>query len=80
MIWPDSRLAELVTAIEEGQPVDFDRLAALQMADIVNCGSEFAKDAVLFQEQEDRIVEQYFNTGEWPSSERIGGEKERAVG
>jgi hypothetical protein len=47
----NSRLTQLITDIEHGRPVDYDRLAALQTLETVQVGRLFLADAIDWQEE-----------------------------
>lgn len=54
----ESRLTRLIEDVENGRPVDFDRLAALQTLDVAQIGRLFLAEAIDFQESEDLRYEQ----------------------
>lgn len=59
MITTPDRVGEAIAAIERGEQVDWQRLANLQLLDLVHAGRMFVEDAIRFQETEyDRAASQ----------------------
>lgn len=56
MITTPNRLAQIRTALESGQAVDFERIAALQAMDLVIAGRQFVEEAAKFQEDTDDSI------------------------
>jgi len=63
MIVTPNRVLELRNAIERGDPIDFGKLATLQLLDIVIAGRIAVESAVLAQEAEDERIREQFTTG-----------------
>jgi len=53
MIMTPNRLEGIVDALEKGDPVDYSRVADLQVLDLVIAGRKHVEQAIQFQEQED---------------------------
>ncbi len=56
MITSPNRLKDIVEALEKGEPVDYGRVATLQVFDIAIAGRQAVEDAVRFQETEDERI------------------------
>lgn len=61
MIKTPDRIGELVAAIERGEPVNFEKVAALQALDLVQVGRRFVEEAIT---EHERCDEQIRTVGE----------------
>lgn len=55
------RITQLVAAIEQGQSVDFRRLALLQSLDVAAAGEQFAADVAAAERAADDEFERFAN-------------------
>ncbi len=61
MITTPNRLEGVVESLEKGEPVDYKRVAQLQVLDLAIAGRKIVEEAVEFQEQEnERIRAEWF--------------------
>ena len=60
MITTPNRLEGVVEALENGEPVDYRRIAILQTLDLVIVGRKFVEDSAKLQEEEDERIRQLF--------------------
>ena len=60
MITTPNRISGAIAAMEQGEQVDWQKLADLQALDIALVGRQFAEDAITFNEQQTDMVKKSF--------------------
>jgi hypothetical protein len=66
MITTPDRIGAMIEAIERGESPDLNKLATLSSLDLVRAGRRFVEEAVLRDEEADRLLLKEHSNGRFP--------------